>query len=217
MKKPFIFITACLILLTGCGSDIPAVNLPPQDQNSAQTAAVIANDEAADVPSADALPENDGNGAPTAILPDSAPPAVPSEAGGVKNANNHAETPVAAPSGKVVEIREKLFVAQTNDIYYNPEDYLGKTIKYEGIFYVYEDSESGATYYSVIRYGPGCCGIDKYAGFEVRWEQDYPRHDDWVEVAGVLEEYEEDGGKYLRLAVTSLTVLPTRGEEYVSQ
>jgi len=126
---------------------------------------------------------------------------------------------VAAPlsSGDWIVIKEKMFIAQTNDIYFNTEDYLGKTIQYEGIFDIYEDPDSGEKYYTVIRYGPGCCGDDSNAGFEVEWDGGYPSQNDWVEVVGVLEKYEEGEDKYLRLALTSLTVLPTRGAEYVSQ
>ncbi len=47
--------------------------------------------------------------------------------------------------------------------------------------------------------------------------QRIPEPDDWVEAVGVLEEYDENGYKYLRLALSSLTVLKTRGAEYVSQ
>jgi Predicted membrane protein len=117
----------------------------------------------------------------------------------------------------VFEIREKMFIAQTNEIYYNAKDYLGKIIKYNGVFNVYGDSEAGQVFYSVIRYGPGCCGDDGNVGFEVMWDSEYPNHNDWVEAIGILEEYEEGGNKYLRLSLTSLTVLPTRGEEYVIQ
>ena len=117
----------------------------------------------------------------------------------------------------IIEIKDKMFVAQTNDIYYNTEDYLGKTIKYEGIFSAYEVPEAGMVYYSVIRYGPGCCGIDANAGFEVIWDGEYPKENDWVLVEGVLEEYEEEGTFYLRLLLNSLEVLPIRGEEYVVQ
>jgi uncharacterized membrane protein YcgQ (UPF0703/DUF1980 family) len=124
-------------------------------------------------------------------------------------------------SGEIIEIKEKLFVAQSNDVYYNTEDYLGKTLKYEGIFQGFTDPNTGLTYYSVIRYGPGCCGVDTNCGFEVKWVEDenpaYPALDEWVEVVGVLEEYEEDGWQYLRLNLTSLTVLETRGAEYVTQ
>lgn len=116
-----------------------------------------------------------------------------------------------------LEIKEKMFVAQTNDVYFNPEDYLGKTIKLEGIFSVLDVPETNMTYYSVIRYGPGCCGVDANAGFEVEWDKAYPKQDDWVEAVGVLESYEEDGSSYLRLALSSLKVLPVRGEEYVNQ
>ncbi len=128
------------------------------------------------------------------------------------------QTPLSEPDDDgVIEIREKMFIAQTNDIYFNAEDYLGKTLSYEGMFDVYEVPETGVKYYSVFRYGPGCCGIDANAGFEVMWDKPYPEPNDWVRAEGVLEEYDEDGYKYLRLALTSLEVLPTRGAEYVSQ
>jgi len=118
--------------------------------------------------------------------------------------------------GDVVEITEKLFIARTNDIYINTEDYLGKTIKYEGIFMSDYWEDTDTTYRYVIRYGPGCCGYDSNAGFEVVWDGDYPEENDWVEAVGVLEIYEEDGDEYLQLQLTALTVLDERGEEYVS-
>ena len=131
---------------------------------------------------------------------------------------NYTEDSIPPSSGDVVEIKEKMFIAQTNDIYYNKADYLGKTIKYEGVFNVYAPSEDDEKFYSVIRYGPGCCGDDANAGFEVSWDKEYPKENDWVEAVGILEEYEsDDGKKYLRLALDSLTVLTTRGAENVSQ
>ena len=117
----------------------------------------------------------------------------------------------------MIEISEKVFIAQTNDIYINTEDYLGKTIKYEGIFQSYYYDVTDTTYYSVIRYGPGCCGFDANAGFEVEWDGDYPEQNDWVEAVGALETYEEGGAQYLRLKLSSLKVLPVRGAEFVQQ
>jgi uncharacterized membrane protein YcgQ (UPF0703/DUF1980 family) len=117
-----------------------------------------------------------------------------------------------------VEIKEKMFIAQTNEIYLNLDDYLGKTIKYEGFFSSETFPENGVTYHYVIRNGPGCCpGIDNTAGFEVDWTQSYPKSNEWVEAVGVLEKYDEDGAEYVRLALSSLTVLPERGEDYVMQ
>ena len=133
------------------------------------------------------------------------------------SSKNHSLERPEVPTGDTIVIKDKLFIAQTNDIYYNPGDYLGKTIQYEGIFDIYEVPETGQRYYTVIRYGPGCCGIDANAGFEVVWNNRYPKQDDWVEAVGVLEEYIEDGSKYLRLALSSLTVMSVRGQETVAQ
>jgi uncharacterized membrane protein YcgQ (UPF0703/DUF1980 family) len=125
----------------------------------------------------------------------------------------------AASEGRI-SIGEKMFVAQTNDVYFNPQLYLGREFQYEGIFTAYYDEYTKKTYYSVIRYGPGCCGVDSNCGFEVEWadpEKQYPAENDWVEAIGVLEEYFEEGQSYLRLRLSSLKALESRGAETVTQ
>jgi uncharacterized membrane protein YcgQ (UPF0703/DUF1980 family) len=122
---------------------------------------------------------------------------------------------------KIIEIKEKMFVAQVNDVYLNTEDYLGKTIKLEGIFKK-EQPYEGDPYCFVLRYGPGCCGNDGNVGFEIKWDksiaQPYPKVESWVESTGVLKYYEEDGyGQYLYLDLISLNVLNKRGLETVVQ
>jgi zinc transport system permease protein len=125
--------------------------------------------------------------------------------------------------GSIIEIKEKMFIAQTNDVYLNPEEYLGKTIKLEGIFMPVQYEGQEDPYCFVLRYGPGCCGTDGNAGFEVAWEtqaeteKSYPESDAWVEATGTLKTYEEDGYPYLYLALASLNVLDKRGAEFVSQ
>ncbi|MDR0411194.1 MAG: metal ABC transporter permease [Treponema sp.] len=133
-----------------------------------------------------------------------------------------AEEPVSKePQGAIVDIKEKMFLAQTNDVYLNTEDYLGKTIRLEGLF-KREQSEYG-NYCFVLRYGPGCCGSDGNAGFEVAWDPrdqtptEYPDIDNWVEATGVLKTYEEDGYPYLYISLSSLNVLEKRGAEFVTQ
>jgi zinc transport system permease protein len=126
-------------------------------------------------------------------------------------------------STSTVEIKEKMFIAQVNDVYLNPEDYLGKTIKLEGLFIFEQYAGYENPYCFVIRYGPGCCGNDGNAGFEVAWdappdeEKSYPEPNAWVEATGMLTTYEEDGYPYLYLSLVSLNVLDTRGAEFVSQ
>jgi hypothetical protein len=123
-------------------------------------------------------------------------------------------------SGGLVEIKEKLFIAQVNDVYLNPDDYVGKTIKLEGLFMTQDNGAQIPPYYFVIRYGPGCCGNDGNAGFEVIWEKQepvYPQDNEWVEAVGVFGSYEEDGYPYYCISLSSLTVLDERGQEFVSQ
>jgi uncharacterized membrane protein YcgQ (UPF0703/DUF1980 family) len=121
----------------------------------------------------------------------------------------------AAGDRAPLEIREKMFIAQTNEVYLNPEDYMGRTIKVEGLFKKQE--YPGGSYCFVIRYGPGCCGNDGSAGFEVAWDSPYPQEDDWVEAVGVLDSYDEEGYPYLYLALSSLVVKEERGSEFVTQ
>lgn len=179
------------------GDTLPSGDTAAETSNATQSGNSTEVDNAAEI--------DDTTGAGTAGVGDAA------EIGGTSGIGDAAEI------GGVVEIREKMFIAQTNDIYLNSEDYLGKTIKYEGIFKSSYWEEDDTTYHFVIRYGPGCCGYDGEAGFEVNWDGDWPQEDDWCEVIGVLEEYEVNGQTYLQLALTSLTVLENRGEEFVSQ
>jgi zinc transport system permease protein len=137
----------------------------------------------------------------------------------------------AANSGETIEIREKMFIAQTNDIYLNPDEYLGKTIKLEGLFKTDNYEDMSRIFCFVLRNGPGCCGNDGSVGFEVSWPEaagvnsmtpliaghSYPKPDDWVAAEGTLSVYEEEGYPYLYLALSSLEVRSKRGAEFVSQ
>jgi uncharacterized membrane protein YcgQ (UPF0703/DUF1980 family) len=129
-----------------------------------------------------------------------------------------AATVAEAKGPDVLEIKEKMFVTQTNDIYLNPDEYIGRTIRLEGMFGVIDDV-SPPCYY-VYRFGPGCCGYDANAGFEVIWEnsgESYPGDNDWVEATGALEQYKLEGESFLRLKLDSLVVKAERGKERVEQ
>jgi uncharacterized membrane protein YcgQ (UPF0703/DUF1980 family) len=117
----------------------------------------------------------------------------------------------------LIEIKEKMFLAQVNDVYLNVNDYLGKAIKLEGLF------KQEGPYCFVLRYGPGCCGNDGNVGFEVAWadgkKTPYPKPDSWVEATGVLKSYTEAGNDFLYyyLDLSSLNVVDKQGSEYVLQ
>jgi len=122
----------------------------------------------------------------------------------------------------IIEIRETMFAAQISEIYLNAEDYLGRTIKLEGIFKIGGNNEEPIFY--VLRYAPDdCCGGRGFAGFEVRWSENLPAplqytaDDSWVEATGILREHRIGGNKYLYLELVSLISLDKRGAEYVNR
>lgn len=91
-------------------------------------------------------------------------------------------------SGEVIEITDNYFIEQTNDVYLNLKDYLGKTIKMEGLIYTYPDGQ-GNTYYAVVRNTPGCCGNDGLAGIDIKYDGEYPEVNTWVQITGIVESY----------------------------
>jgi hypothetical protein len=150
---------------------------------------------------------------------DSLAPLLNGEKNGGGTASVALSNPDAANSADsdVIEVREKMFVGQMNDMFLNPDDYVGKTIRYEGFYDYFENEALGEQYDYVVRNGPGCCGYDSLVGLEIFWDGEMPQKNDWCRVQGVLEAYEEDGGNYLVLNLESLEVLPVRGNDTVTQ
>ena len=91
-------------------------------------------------------------------------------------------------NGDILEITDNYFIEQTNDVYLNLKDYIGKTIKMQGLVYTYDDG-NGNNYYAVVRNTPGCCGNDGLAGIDVKYDGKLPAIDTWVEVVGTVESY----------------------------
>ena len=120
-------------------------------------------------------------------------------------------------SSGTISINENLFISNVNEIYLNKDNYIGKKIKYEGIFDVDTNGTDEYNHNYVIRYGPGCCGNDANVGFEILWDGEYPQENDWVQVEGAFETYDDKGIDRLRVRVKKLTVKETRGKENVTQ
>ena len=125
----------------------------------------------------------------------------------------------------ILEIRELMFISQIDEINLNYRNYLGRTIRLEGIFS--QEHSMGRDWYYVLRNTPGCCGDDGQTGFIVTWDQGglnsprqsdssrYPAPDEWVEAIGELRHYNAPGLSFLYLALTDLNVLETRGLRFV--
>ncbi|MCL2842454.1 MAG: hypothetical protein FWE28_03170 [Oscillospiraceae bacterium] len=118
----------------------------------------------------------------------------------------------------VVEIVERFFSTQIHSIMLNRDEYLGRTLRYEGLFRSVHWPPTDRYYHYVLRLTEDCCSPGGVIGFEVQLAAGMEplEHNAWVLAEGVLEEYvAEDGITYLRLALTSLEELEERGEEFV--
>ena len=99
---------------------------------------------------------------------------------------------------------ERFFAMQVMEIFQNQDDFLGRTIRYEGIFRSFYLPMAGGDIFIVYRYIDGCCGPEP-AGLQVYLNDIEPFPDDtWVEVTGVFTRVEGDERSTLLLDVISL-------------
>lgn len=122
-----------------------------------------------------------------------------------------------APGPDVLEIREKMFLTQINDIYNRFDSYRDKLIVVEGmytVFYSWDGTESSPVVY---RNGPGCCGNDGWGGFLLKYTGEAPEDHAWIRVTGTPELVKDGPFTHLYLHVMSLEVKEERGAEFVAQ
>lgn len=108
-----------------------------------------------------------------------------------------------ASENEIIEIKDEYFIGATNDMYYNVDNYVGKTIKMQGLLYAYD--VGGETCYAVVRNSPGCCGNDGLAGLDIKYDGKCPPENTWVEIVGVVDKEEWQDGYNPIVNVTSMT------------
>ena len=96
---------------------------------------------------------------------------------------------------------------------YNPKDYIGKTVKMEGQYYVaFSNNPENTNFYNycLVADATACCqqGLEFlcYDGHDT-YPDDFPEDGTEVEVTGVFETYQEEGYTYFRLTYADMTVL----------
>jgi len=83
-----------------------------------------------------------------------------------------------------------------------PEDYMGKTIKMNGMFSYMVDETTGNEYYAcIIMDATACCsqGIEFELAGDYVYPDDYPEIGGDITITGTFDVYEEDGYKYCTL------------------
>jgi len=115
-------------------------------------------------------------------------------------------------SDNALVIGDRFFVTQVIDVFVNLPEYMGRTIRYEGIFRTVDWFPTPHDNFIVYRYTMSCCGQDPI-GFEVLLPPGVRPFDDfsWVEVTGVVEE----SHGFPAVRITSIVEAPDRGAAMV--
>jgi hypothetical protein len=121
----------------------------------------------------------------------------------------------AAPAVETVDVDLTLLsgtmiVAEMNNIMTKPDEYLGKTFKMRGPYYVSYYDVTDQFYHMVYFEDAQACCVQamefEWTG-EHRFPDDYPDPETRIEIAGVFGSYEELGTTYYYLTVEDITIL----------
>lgn len=108
----------------------------------------------------------------------------------------------------LTKLSSTMVYSEVYNMMYSPDDYVGKTIKMEGQFAIYQATdENGALipdqiyFVCVIADATACCsqGLEFVLAGEHTYPDDYPELGNEITVTGTFELYEEDGFQHCRL------------------
>ena len=92
--------------------------------------------------------------------------------------------------------------SEVYNMMYEPDRYVGKRIKMDGQFAVYEDPNTGAVYTAcIIMDATACCsqGLEFVLAGEKTYPDDYPELGSEITVTGIFQLYDENGTTYCHL------------------
>jgi len=92
--------------------------------------------------------------------------------------------------------------SEVYNMMYEPDRYVGKRIKMNGQFAVYEDPNTGAVYTAcIIMDATACCsqGLEFVLAGEKTYPNDYPELGSEITVTGTFQLYDENGATYCHL------------------
>ncbi len=97
----------------------------------------------------------------------------------------------------ITKLSETMRYAEVMYIQADPERYLGKTIKVQGYFYIYE-SDIRNVYVCLVPDSTACCtaGLEFRLAGEHKFPDDYPKSDELITVAGTFGAYSDDEGEH---------------------
>jgi uncharacterized membrane protein YcgQ (UPF0703/DUF1980 family) len=102
----------------------------------------------------------------------------------------------------LTQLSSTMVYSEVYNMLVSPDDYIGKTIKMQGAFSIYQDEATDKVYYTcIIADATACCsqGLEFVWKGEHKYPEDYPKLDSEITVTGEFQTYEEDGSLYCTL------------------
>ena len=136
----------------------------------------------------------------------------PSESGGPSEPNNpseHDNQDIIADVDLTV-LSSTMVYAEVYNMMMEPESYVGKVIKLQGLYYSgYYEPTSQYYHFVIISDATACCaqGLEFVWLGEHAYPEDYPEGDTEIGVIGIFESYEEEGNTYYRIITEKVEVL----------
>lgn len=126
------------------------------------------------------------------------------EAAGEEKLPSQEELPASASDIDVdlTQLSSTMVFSEVYNMMVAPDDYIGKTIKMEGQFLVYQDQLTSNNYYAVIiEDATACCaqGLEFILKGDYSYPDDYPEVETVITVVGEFQTYEENGSIYCHL------------------
>ena len=102
----------------------------------------------------------------------------------------------------LTKMSSNMVYAEVYNMLVNPEAYIGKTIRMEGLYTVLEDEETGEVYHGcIVQDATACCasGIEFRTAEELVYPDDYPEEGEEILVIGVFDTYLDGEDLYCTL------------------
>ncbi len=123
-------------------------------------------------------------------------PAQPEESAPAEPAPNQ-EGPSDGIDVDLTVLSSTMVYSEVYNMMLTPDQYIGKTVKMEGLFASYHAETTGNTYFAcIIRDATACCsqGIEFILTDDYTYPDDYPEVNEEICVCGVFDKYQE--GRY---------------------
>ncbi len=180
--------TVAVMALTGCGSDGSANARNTGDQGSVQAVLEQGMEEADDTKADTEEPGTDNAQSVSRPEPEEVPAAESVSADGV-------DVDLTALSATMV-------YSEVYHMMIEPDSYVGKTVKMNGMYIRYHDDNTGKDYHAcIISDATACCsqGIEFELTDDYAYPDDYPEECEDVCVVGTFATYQEQGSLYCTL------------------